>query len=691
MGRAVVPIIVFSLTSQTDLLANFKEITRGVFVEDFEEGSLDDWEYSLDAAIEVVEEPRNKALFIKRAGESVATLVKHEAVALELDMRGAGTIRIGGRYEVSLTSYFGCTLEVRDKGSARPVLLMNARQALSLSKNIRIKLVAAGSILRVFLNGRMEFESLEASAGKAAVTLAAGEKGTLFDNVKLSTVLAPEDGATARPAPGEPLIFSTKTEAILKLQAANQTLSDIQLTVVVRHFSGEPVDNKNALDMARGTVVEFGVAKYFRINTEPEKTIKTAEAALAPGFTGLKQINLGELPEGFFMLDISLTAAGKEASLRRWPVSVQKEFETVEFRKPIIPIGVYTRLTKFITKTEPAWWKTYMHAIAYDLMRHHINTVIASGEYEPPTIEIFNSYGIAVLVRDDRQLGHPGVLGTLLGDEPKPDEIAELKEKYASLHEKTDKPVLTCMVGDSIGIGTGGPLEYWKELQPRIRLFRWYGIKKSFYGILNHAVYKGGLPFSSILRIVQASSETPYWVVLPAFGSTEHEAYFQNPSAAQVKGMMHLSLAHGAKGILLFSYQGFDKFVGLVDPINLRPGDEKLAAVGEVAARIAKHAGVIQSLKRGGLDIRCPNPAVEAIPLTAEDGHSYVYVVNKNTRETVETELMLWAADWNLTKARDLYAENILKIENTPEGFQVVSLRLMPGEGSLILTDARPK
>ena len=669
------------------LHADFKTVSKGVLLEDFEDGSLDDWEYDQDASIEVAEELNNKALFIKRAGETVSTLEKYKVVSLELDMRGAGTIRIGARYEVSLTSHFGCTLEVRDKSEGKSTSLMKSKQPLSLHKIIRIKIVAAGSLHRVFLNGRVEFERFDAAAGKAAITLVAGEKGTLFDNVKLATVLTPEDGASARPAPDKPLIFKTASDAVLKLQSANHTLSEIQLIVAVRPFSGEPVISSDAVDMAEGTVVEFGVKKYFRIKTQPEKTIRRKEIALKPGTTGLNQISLGKLPEGFFMLDISISSAGKEASLRRWPVSIQNEFEAVKLSKPIIPIGVYTKFTQFRRKTEPVWWKTYMHAIAYDLKRHHINTVIAAGIYEPPIIEIFNNYGIAVLQRDDHHLDHPGVLGTLLGDEPKADDIADLRKQYASLQKQTAKPVLTCMVGDGIGVSTKGPLGFWKQIQPRVRLFRWYGIKKNFYGILNHAVYKGSLPFSSILRIVQSSSETPYWVVLPTFGTTGPEAYFQNPSAAQVKGMMHLSLAHGAKGLLLFSYQGFDKFVGLVDPTNLKPGDDKLAAVGDVAARIARHAKLLHSLKRGGLDIRCPSASVEAIPLTAKDGHSYVYAVNKNTREKVETELMLWAAEWKLTKATDLFGATDLKIEENKRGYTTILLSIGPGEGKLISTD----
>ena len=671
------------IASTAHLSAEFKKLREGVFLEDFEEGSLDDWEYELEADVEISELLDNKSLYIKTAGDSVSTLDEYDSVSIEVDMLGAGSLRIGGKYEVSLTSSRGGSLVVVERAGRKLTTLVNAQKPFKLSKPIRVKVVSAGSLLRVFLNDRVEFEKFDASAGMAAIDLVASESGTLFDNVKISTALSPEDGVAFRPEPGKALVVDAGSKAVLILQTANSTKSDVEIIVAVRNFSGEAVDSADA---PGGTVVEFGVNIFFRIRTHPKQSIKVGTVALKAGTTRTTELNLGKLPEGLFMLDIAIKTAG-QAATRQWPISVQRPVEENKLQMPAIPIGVYTKLMQFRKKTEPDWWKTYMHAIAYDLKKHHINAVIAAGVFEPVTIEIFNKYGIVVLERGDAHLDHPGVLGTLLGDEPKPEDAAKLATQYASLQKKTEKPVLTCMVGDDIGIGTGGALKYWQQIQPRVRLFRWYGIKKSFYGILNDAVYKGRLPFSSVLRIVQASSNTPYWVVLPSFGTTEHEAYFQNPTEAQVRGMIHLSLAHGAKGILLFSYQGFDKFVGLVNPINLKPVDEKFAGAGKAASKVARHAKLIQSLKRGGLDIRCPSPAVEAIPVSSGN-RQYVYAVNKNTREKVGTHLMLWAPIWKWSKARDLFLDADLEVKKNDEGYLAVSLSFEPGEGKLIETDA---
>ena len=47
-----------------------------------------------------------------------------------------------------------------------------------------------------------------------------------------------------------------------------------------------------------------------------------------------------------------------------------------------------------------------------------------------------------------------------------------------------------------------GPLWIWSQLEPELGCFGWYGIKKSFYGILHEVKYKPYLPLSSVLTLV---------------------------------------------------------------------------------------------------------------------------------------------------------------------------------------------
>ena len=336
-------------------------------------------------------------------------------------------------------------------------------------------------------------------------------------------------------------------------------------------------------------------------------------------------------------------------------------------------------MPKDLKLEDPLWWNTYVHAMALTVKQHNMNVVVSCGSYEPATIEIFNRYGVAVMERGDAWLDHPGVIGTLLGDEPHRPEMDYYRAEYEALQKKTEKPVTTTCIGE--GIGHGGRHFFWEATNPKVRVFRWYGIKKHFYGIWHHTIYKGTLPFPDVLRIADASFDTPYWVSMPTNGDTNHEAYFQFPSPAQHRGYMHLCMAYGAKGMLLYSLQ--NQFgVGIVDTVTLEPNGENLSVIGEVAGHIKKHAKLLLSLKLGKFDVRCQSPDIEPVPLhDGEDGR-YVYAINRNTKESVSCRLF-WPLKLGRNEVKDLYADADLQTES--DGPYVrVSLELAPGEGRLL-------
>jgi len=328
---------------------------------------------------------------------------------------------------------------------------------------------------------------------------------------------------------------------------------------------------------------------------------------------------------------------------------------------------------------DPLWWYTYLHAMGLTLKQHHMNAVVACGAYVPESIEILNRYGVAVVERGDAHLDHPGVIGTLLGDEPHGPEMDYYRAQYEDVQARTDKPVTTCCVGE--GIGLGGKYFFWRETQPRVRAFRWYGFKKHFYGIHHHLIYKGVLPLSDVLRISYTSFDTPYWLLPLSNGGTEHEAYFQFPSAAQHRGALHLAMAYGARGILFYSLQ--EAFgCGLVDTVTLLPYSGNLAAIGEVAGHIQKHANLLCSLEVGKFDVRCESPDIEPVPLHDGKDGRYVYAINRNTKEALSCKLF-WPLKQGRTKVRDVYADADVQAE-IGESSVNVSLELRPGDGRLL-------
>lgn len=129
-----------------------------------------------------------------------------------------------------------------------------------------------------------------------------------------------------------------------------------------------------------------------------------------------------------------------------------------------------------------------------------------------------------------------------------------------------------------------------------------------------------------------------------------------------------------------------------MDQQSLQPGDGCYAAASDVAAKIETHARLLKSLQHGGLDIRCPSPVVDAVPrASAEEGKLYVYVVNKDTDNSVTTRLLLWAERWVLTDVRDIYNGDCLPVQLDDEGYLSVSITLAPGDGRLLVTDAAAK
>ena len=350
---------------------------------------------------------------------------------------------------------------------------------------------------------------------------------------------------------------------------------------------------------------------------------------------------------------------------------------------PVIPVGVWYK--------SPRTDADYVGSVAKSLKEHHFNTVVANEAFTREMIDIFAEQGVAVITRGDRFLDHPAVIASVVGDEPAPGKwpgraLEQLEKRYQELSEKTDKPLITCVVGDGLGVDNeDDPWKVWKGLEPKVRSLRWYGIARGHYGILHKRLYKGYVGYSSVLRIA-GSGRGPYWIVLPSFGKNDSEAEHQNPSAAQMRGMMHLALAYGAKGILFYALQSHDDWQCLVAEESLKPADEKLAAVAEVAAKINAHAAFIKSLRAVGGDIRCPNSYVEAVGQVGPDRRPYLYTVNKNTRDTVSTVLLWWGERPKLTKLRGLFTGEDLTApqELNEEGYQVIPLTLAPGEGKLI-------
>ena len=446
-------------------------------------------------------------------------------------------------------------------------------------------------------------------------------------------------------APGNAFVFSPPAEAAVQFKVVNTGRAAVA-TLSVKTFDGK----------AAADPVE-------------DKLKAKAEAALT--------FKLGKLAAGFYRMDLALSRAGKEFQSATFPLAVIEKQEH-QYKPPLLPIGVCVNGAKHLRGRSAAYVNTYVHAMAQDIKANHFNTVVPDQSYGPEQIAIFGQYGLSVVVQapSEKLLGLEPVIGGILAEDPKPEDVAPLMEKHKALTDNTEKPLLICVDGDLAGTKSPqSPMRIWgrmweplkeqyssvEEMLPHIRRYwHYYPIE---YGpphpILQSYAYRGCLSFMDSLQ--QAASglyylpslqreaeeeETeegeekeknkekkpnkkeekqmiyeyfgwiPVWVKLQAFGTTRAQSVYKVPTPAQLQTMMHLALAYQAKGIMLNCYQT-DKpgHSGMVDPVSLRPIDGRLAAAGEVAKLASAHAEILAQARYGGGGAIYTNMFVAPVPI----------------------------------------------------------------------------
>jgi len=269
------------------------------------------------------------------------------------------------------------------------------------------------------------------------------------------------------------LLFSAATVTKLTLKVSNPSKHDLRLVVAVRPFVGMPVKKRQIKQLrAQGkTVHAYGTRFFYRIDTPADQSVRKREVVIKTGSEGPMHFDLGKLPPGFYMLDITFFRDATKLSNNKYPLAVVDDIKPVKLARPIIPIGVYTRFMQYKRTTKPLFWKTYVHAIACDLRKHNLNAIVSCGGFRDGELDIYSSYGVAGISRGGNDLDHPGVIASLVGDEPRPGKKLEQHTKmYKDLATKTDKIFTTCMVGESMGFGDpAGPTNMWKLLKTRVR------------------------------------------------------------------------------------------------------------------------------------------------------------------------------------------------------------------------------
>jgi hypothetical protein len=661
-----------------------KQGREGVFVEDFATGleswGLDDRERAkptLQSPPKIISDEGKPALHL--AGGEHARLYyldrEFEDFSVEVRLRKTrGTNKVpGSNVGVEVRDQWRVFFQRNDylNGSLEGALCLTSnrpgpqRELFKTGEQFAgyhaLKVVCAGPLLHAYVDGRRAFTQ-RIAPGKGRVALYAhGDGEAFFQQVRIAAGAAPEHYLLVEPETpeGGALVFPPKDDVKLAFKVSNYSDEErhVSIAVSVKTWSGDVVK---------------------------EQTVRKVRTAAGEDATAV--FDMGRIAAGFYRIDLNASWDAKPVcQVDDLPLAIQNR-GAGEFTVPEIPVGAYY---KYYSPKTPLYQATYAHAAARSLKEHHFNAVVAEPSFTRELVDIFQSYGIATIARGEF-LDHPAVIATLSSDEPRPDDIQGLRASYAKLREAGGKPVTTCMVGEGIGLGgETDPVVMWKKLEPDIRMFRWYGVKKSFYDALHTLHYKGVLPFPSVLRIVEASSNLPWWFVAPGLGKSEHEAFYFKAIPAQTSVLMHLALAYGADGIIFWAFQSHSSWPCLVEQQSLAPTDGNYETAARIGAYVNVHADLLKALTVGGLDVRCPSAVVEARPMRdSRDESVYVYVINKDARQSVSTRLLLWAEQWTLTRVQDVYTGRQLKVQlRDEEGYLSVPLQLGPGEGMLLRTN----
>ncbi|MHC4871280.1 MAG: hypothetical protein ACYTFY_05500 [Planctomycetota bacterium] len=520
----------------------------------------------------------------------------------------------------------------------------------------KLKVVCAGPNLRAYVDGTEIFSYIiPDKPGKCGIYSHKGE--AYYKDIRITEKVSPEYFMNMAPAAeNDELVFAPAEDfnLLFKLGNASGVAQKVTLKVSINDWEEKVIvpEQEKTLTIEKDTIVKVP-------------------------FKGMKQ--------GFYRISCAADTEGKVITvIDDLPLAIQERGNNKEVPAPKLMMGVYS---KYFNKITPVYINTYSHGIARILRENGFNTILADSNFKKPIIDIYRSYGIATVARAGAFLDMPGVIATLADDEPKPEDIPRLKEQYKGLREKYGKKVSTCMIGEGMGLGGGhDPITIWQQLEAEVRTFRWYGIKKTYYGLLRGTAYKGWPTLPAVMRVTEGSADSEWWFVPPSFGDNKHEGYYKNPTPAEMKGLMHMAVAHGAKGQLLFCLQDFQKWPGLIKDKSLLPTDGKLAAAKEANDIFNRHAELLTSLKYGNFKINNSDwIRMEVVPRIEKNGKTYIYAFNKDKDNTVTADISFSAKGKQTVK--DIFAGKSYSSTPAEGGMQSVKITLKPCDAALLQVD----
>lgn len=633
-GGAVTAVTAAFLTMQSAVAAVH-------FRESFDEADPADWSADRGPETVIVKEQGNA--FLRVAGRQQLALRfpcgKLRDFVLSVRVRGPGGVHFRDGYKVFFKG--DGTMWFRRPGA---MLLRWVRERRDLDRFHEIRIVAAGRIVRIYVDDVVELECLDHAPIEAPFALCGSGD---FDDIRLEDAVPVEEALMAVPRDAGANFFEENSHERMRIQ--DPRVPDTALVFGKGEAVRAPVRVLNESDEDVEVNVDAWLDRFDEITVGDRKAQALTLAAGAEQETAF--VFGGGLPPGFLRLNLALSRAGRHLRTTPYPVFVGVPAEAEALREPELPVGVF--LATIVWK--PLHTKAYWHAIASMLRARGLNAVVATGGCHREFPEIFARYGVSTLVRSENRLEHAAVIG-LVNSAARPETMLKLQGQF-------EKPVLTYLKVENVGSGEpDDPLRVWRATQPRVRFLRIHPFRRDG----GDWTGKGGgaLPLPDALRLVSEGCDSPWWALLQCMGNAEFGGEYRSPSPAELSAQTHLALARGAKGLLYYCLQSDDGATAVLDPVSLKPVDAKLDALGALGAWTGAHAQRLRAFRPGARDLAVEPGTVIAVPGSIGDA-ACVYVVNTDVTAPVSCRVALSA-------------------QAKPGAQPALRLELAPGEGRLL-------
>jgi len=275
-----------AVLSQSVAFGSLREVEKGVFIDNFEEGRLDGWKVEADHA-EIKKKSRNAVLELGADGLKHHTLwlagKTFKDFSIEVDIRRSGF----GSPCLGVVFRNGCRVVFRGRPATPAVELKNGkrvarncRPGFDLIGRRKLKVVCAGPIVRVSVDGvqACAYDAMPTESGPLG--LYASRKRGNFDNVKIRAEVPPEQYIWVQTqAPDQRLVFPPNREFTLTLKASNHSRAGTQVvpSLSVRRWNDEVVADARGKQVAipgKGReTVDLSVGKmpagYYKLVLEP--------------------------------------------------------------------------------------------------------------------------------------------------------------------------------------------------------------------------------------------------------------------------------------------------------------------------------------------------------------------------------------------------------------------------------------